>query len=82
MLKRNLGERCRPLEAVLEQFKTSEYSYAVLTSNKVPEGVDRLRMEEYLSDEEFARVLRMPREAFLKLPAWKQTTLKKEARLF
>lgn len=77
-----MPERCRPLDTVLEQFKTSSYPYSVLAQDKLPEGVDRTRLEEYLSDDEFTRVFSMSRAEFQKLPAWKQSNLKKAAKLF
>ena len=41
-----------------------------------------MNKQNYLSDEEFERVLGMNREQFAKLPKWKATNLKKELKLF
>ncbi|KAG4162540.1 hypothetical protein ERO13_D01G120500v2 [Gossypium hirsutum] len=60
------------------------YSYDQLKSkseNPVT-GIDFKRRETYLSDEEFETVFGMPKEAFYKLPKWKQDLQKKEVDLF
>ncbi|XP_060177339.1 villin-2-like [Lycium barbarum] len=44
--------------------------------------IDFKRREAYLSDEEFQSVLRMTKEAFYKLPKWKQDLLKRKVDLF
>ncbi|VFQ91163.1 unnamed protein product [Cuscuta campestris] len=44
--------------------------------------IDFKRREGYLSDEEFEAILGMPKEAFYKLPKWKQDQLKKKVDLF
>ncbi|MCD9643930.1 hypothetical protein HAX54_031822, partial [Datura stramonium] len=44
--------------------------------------IDFKRREAYLSDEEFKSVLRMTKEAFYKLPKWKQDIHKKKVDLF
>ncbi|RAL51845.1 hypothetical protein DM860_010563 [Cuscuta australis] len=45
-------------------------------------GIDFKRREAYLSDEEFATVLGATKEAFYKLPKWKQDMLKRKVDLF
>lgn len=45
-------------------------------------GVDLKRRETYLSDEEFETVFAMKKEAFTKLPRWKQDMLKRKVDLF
>lgn len=45
-------------------------------------GIDFQRREAYLSDEEFEAVLGMSKEAFYKLPKWKQDMTKKKVDLF
>ncbi|CAH9134948.1 unnamed protein product [Cuscuta epithymum] len=45
-------------------------------------GIDFKRREAYLSDEEFMAVLGTTREAFLKLPKWKQDMMKRKVDLF
>ncbi|MCD7461366.1 hypothetical protein HAX54_045962, partial [Datura stramonium] len=45
-------------------------------------GIDFKRREAYLSDEEFMSVLGMKKEAFYKLPKWKQDMHKRKVDLF
>ncbi|XP_010545843.1 PREDICTED: villin-3-like [Tarenaya hassleriana] len=45
-------------------------------------GIDFKRREAYLSEEEFQTVFGMTKEAFTKLPRWKQDLLKKKMDLF
>ncbi|OIS99289.1 PREDICTED: villin-3-like [Nicotiana attenuata] len=45
-------------------------------------GIDFKRREAYLSDEEFESVLGMKKEAFYKLPKWKQDMHKRKVDLF
>ena len=59
----------------------SFFSLAELKAG-VPPGVDPREKEKYLSDEEFNSVFRMSKAAFSALPKWKQTTLKKDNRLY
>ena len=44
--------------------------------------VDPAHKEQYLSDTQFKEILGMTKDAFAKLPKWKQTTLKKSNNLF
>lgn len=48
----------------------------------LPDGVDPVHLENYLSPEDFEKLTSMPLEKFRKLPTWKQTTIKKENDLF
>nr|GMD44702.1 villin-3-like isoform X2 [Ipomoea batatas] len=45
-------------------------------------GIDFKRREAYLSDEEFTTVFGTTKEAFYKLPKWKQDMLKRKVDLF
>ncbi|PPD94035.1 hypothetical protein GOBAR_DD08947 [Gossypium barbadense] len=45
-------------------------------------GIDLKRREAYLSDNEFQTVFGMEKEAFYKLPKWKQDLKKKKVGLF
>ncbi|XP_068494097.1 villin-3-like isoform X2 [Phaseolus vulgaris] len=45
-------------------------------------GIDLKRRETYLSEEEFNTIFGMGKEAFYKLPRWKQDMLKKKFELF
>nr|KYP70512.1 Villin-2 [Cajanus cajan] len=57
-----------------EQLKTK--------SGSVVSGIDLKRREAYLSDKEFESVFGMSKEAFSKLPRWKQDMLKRKVDLF
>ncbi|TKY62623.1 Villin-2 protein [Spatholobus suberectus] len=57
-----------------EQLKTK--------SGRVVSGIDLKRREAYLSDKEFETVFGMTKEAFSKLPRWKQDMLKRKVDLF
>ncbi|KAK8562117.1 hypothetical protein V6N13_148759 [Hibiscus sabdariffa] len=62
----------------------STFSYEQLKakSENPVTGIDFKRREAYLSDEEFQTVFGMEKEAFYKLPKWKQDMLKKKVDLF
>ncbi|KAJ8389941.1 hypothetical protein AAFF_G00112260 [Aldrovandia affinis] len=66
----------------LAQLTKAQYSVEELLGNPLPDGVDPLRLEIYLSDPDFQRVLEMKRDEFNSLPNWKQVNLKKSKRLF
>ena len=46
------------------------------------EGLDVSKLEAYLSDTEFVKIMGDTRENFYKMPAWKQTNKKKQVGLF
>lgn len=58
------------------------YQDLVTTNYKLPRGIDKTKLETYLSEEEFENVFSMTREEFYRLPKWKQQARKKEALLF
>ena len=66
----------------METFKKTSYSFAQLTSDKVPEHLDRTKLETYLSDEEFEQVFDMPRDQYNLLPEWKKMILRKEKGMY
>ncbi|KPP78262.1 hypothetical protein Z043_102241, partial [Scleropages formosus] len=71
------------VEDVLARLCQSSYPLEELLARPLPEGVDPLRLEAYLSDEDFEkhfllqRALEMTREEFEGLPGWKQMNVKK-----
>ena len=75
-------EKAMPLELVLETFRKTSYTFEQLTSDKVPEHLDRTKLETYLADEDFERIFDMPREQYDRLPDWKKMILRKEKRLY
>ncbi|KAM9712865.1 supervillin a isoform 2-T2 [Menidia menidia] len=77
------------VEDVLARLCKPVYPLAELLARPLPEGVDPLRLEVYLSDEDFEGVgapsekaLQMSREEYRTLPGWKQVKLKKAKGLF
>ncbi|KAK7396238.1 hypothetical protein VNO78_17102 [Psophocarpus tetragonolobus] len=60
------------------------FSYEQLKTKtgSVVSGIDLKRREAYLSDKEFETVFGMTKEAFSKLPRWKQDMLKRKVDLF
>uniref|UniRef100_A0A673KS50 Supervillin-like n=1 Tax=Sinocyclocheilus rhinocerous TaxID=307959 RepID=A0A673KS50_9TELE len=70
------------VEDVLARLCQSTYPLATLKTRPLPHGVDPLRLEMYLTDEDFERVLDVKREEFDALPGWKQVNLKKDKGLF
>ncbi|XP_022842295.1 villin-3-like [Olea europaea var. sylvestris] len=61
---------------------TFRYEQLKAKSNKPVTGIDFKRREAYLSDEEFQAIFGMTKEAFYKLPKWKQDMQKKKVDLF
>jgi hypothetical protein len=53
-----------------------------LIGANVPEGVDKDKREDYLSDAEFLKIFGMNKADFAKLPDWKRLNMKKERKLF
>ncbi|KAM9333016.1 supervillin a isoform 2-T2 [Pholidichthys leucotaenia] len=70
------------VEDVLARLCQTTYPLADLLDRPLPEGVDPLRLEVYLSDEDFEKALEMNREEYGALPGWKQVNLKKAKGLF
>uniref|UniRef100_A0A6Q2ZKR4 HP domain-containing protein n=1 Tax=Esox lucius TaxID=8010 RepID=A0A6Q2ZKR4_ESOLU len=70
------------VEDVLARLCQNTYPLAELLARPLPEGVDPLRLEIYLSDQDFEKALDMKREEYEGLPGWKQVNLKKAKGLF
>ncbi|XP_076187922.1 supervillin isoform X22 [Aptenodytes patagonicus] len=70
------------VEDVLAKLCKTVYPLADLLARPLPEGVDPLKLEIYLSDEDFEIALEMTREEYNALPSWKQVNLKKAKGLF
>jgi len=58
------------------------YSYEELKAGPPPKGLDKMKLESYLSDEEFQGLLHMTKEAFYLLPHWQQDNKRKEIGLY
>uniref|UniRef100_A0A3B4WVQ8 Supervillin n=1 Tax=Seriola lalandi dorsalis TaxID=1841481 RepID=A0A3B4WVQ8_SERLL len=75
------------VEDVLARLCQNTFPLAQLQARPLPEGVDPLRLEIYLSDQDFEvdsgkKTLDMKREEYERLPGWKQVNLKKAKGLF
>ncbi|XP_042327221.1 supervillin isoform X9 [Sceloporus undulatus] len=70
------------VEDVLAKLCKKLYPLADLLARPLPEGVDPLNLEIYLSDDDFETALQMTREEYNALPSWKQVNLKKAKGLF
>nr|QNQ79867.1 supervillin [Siniperca chuatsi] len=70
------------VKEALSKLSKQQYSIEELTGKPLPEGVDPLRLEDYLSDQDFKTLLEMSRVEFNALPNWKQKNLKKSKGLF
>ncbi|KAL8240166.1 hypothetical protein R6Q59_013521 [Mikania micrantha] len=69
---------CRPSTNLV--FPSSSSSNQVVPGHS--QGIDFKRREAYLSAEEFEAVLGMTKDAFYKIPKWKQDMMKKKVDLF
>uniref|UniRef100_A0A2I3TTH3 HP domain-containing protein n=2 Tax=Pan TaxID=9596 RepID=A0A2I3TTH3_PANTR len=65
------------VEDVLAKLCKTIYPLADLLARPLPEGVESLKLEIYLTDEDFEFALDMMRDEYNALPAWKQVNLKK-----
>ncbi|MCI4381332.1 hypothetical protein PGIGA_G00250330 [Pangasianodon gigas] len=77
-------DRGNSLPTMLEQ-KIYPYEMLMVTHrgrNKLPPGVDRMRLERHLSPEEFENLFGMTMEEFDRLSLWKRNELKKRVSLF
>ncbi|XP_077159939.1 supervillin isoform X15 [Paroedura picta] len=70
------------VEDVLSKLCKKLYPLADILARPLPEGVDPLKLEIYLSDEDFETALQMTRDEYNNLPSWKQVNLKKAKGLF
>ncbi|XP_038072635.1 supervillin-like [Patiria miniata] len=76
------GDHAVLVSEVLQKLTKAQYTFAELQQKPLPDGVDPLKLETYLSEEEFKEKLNMGREEFYKIPPWKQLKIKKEVGLF
>jgi len=66
-------------KSILEEYEeyTRVYTYEELKRKELlPKTVDKSQLEKYLTDEEFIKVFGIDRDAFAKLPTWKQVPKK------
>ncbi|KAA0200726.1 Dematin [Fasciolopsis buskii] len=62
-------------------FKTYPYEQLRSSATQPIKGLDRTRLENYLSPDEFEALFRMPLVTFQRLPEWKRFDLKKRLEL-
>ncbi|KAI9217702.1 hypothetical protein BC828DRAFT_390489 [Blastocladiella britannica] len=68
---------------LLSEYTRSQYSLKELQAIDLAKScLDLTRLEDYLSDADFASVFEMGRSKFAALPKWKQEEAKKRARLY
>lgn len=76
----------KEIKELQEKLKTAkEISYSDLIScprNRLPPHIDKLQLQDCLSDHEFVEVFKMRKEDFKRLAPWKRAHLKKEVLLF
>ncbi|XP_017777555.1 PREDICTED: supervillin isoform X2 [Nicrophorus vespilloides] len=70
------------IEKELTLLTRTTYPLSELLQRPLPDGVNPTHLENYLSLEDFDKLLSMSKEEFQKLPIWKQNSLKKEKGLF
>eukprot|EP01129_Flabellula_baltica_P009762 TRINITY_DN4047_c0_g1_i1.p1 TRINITY_DN4047_c0_g1~~TRINITY_DN4047_c0_g1_i1.p1 ORF type:complete len:1420 (-),score=449.34 TRINITY_DN4047_c0_g1_i1:41-4300(-) len=70
------------VDELLESYSTSFTYEQLLDRDSLPETVDKTRLQDYLSEEEFGTVFGMSREEFEALAKWKQSNKRKEVKLF
>uniref|UniRef100_A0A669BIR0 Supervillin d n=1 Tax=Oreochromis niloticus TaxID=8128 RepID=A0A669BIR0_ORENI len=80
--KAGLSKKVILVKEALSKLSKQQYSIEELTGKPLPEGVDPMRLEDYLSDQDFKKLLEMSRVEFNALPNWKQKNLKKSKGLF
>ncbi|GMY18854.1 villin-2 isoform X1 [Fagus crenata] len=81
------GEDSEPKQETVQENdsksgQTFSYDQLKARSDNPVTGIDFKRREAYLSDEEFQSVFGVTKEAFYKLPRWKQDMQKKKVDLF
>ncbi|XP_071701149.1 villin-2-like [Rutidosis leptorrhynchoides] len=69
-------------DSTVDSQSTFSYEQLRAKSENPVTGIDFKRREAYLSAEEFEAVLGMTKEAFYKIPKWKQDMMKKKVDLF
>ncbi|KAJ3044180.1 Coronin-2B [Rhizophlyctis rosea] len=79
-----LKPRIRPLSEVLAEYKRETYPIDVLLgdADKVPEHLDRTKLEMYLSEDDFESLFKMRKEEYLAMQPWKRDKIKKDLGVF
>lgn len=70
------------VQDALAQLTKTQYPLEDLLRTPLPQGVDPLHLEVYLSDKDFQTILEMKRDEYNSLPSWQQVNLKKSKGLY
>eukprot|EP00160_Parvularia_atlantis_P018659 Unigene7012_Nuclearia_a/m.21477 Unigene7012_Nuclearia_a/g.21477 ORF Unigene7012_Nuclearia_a/g.21477 Unigene7012_Nuclearia_a/m.21477 type:complete len:434 (+) Unigene7012_Nuclearia_a:433-1734(+) len=71
------------VEDALQKYILAKHPASALKGgNELPFGVDPATLEDYVSDEDFAKMFGVARPEFLTQPKWKQTDMKRKSGLF
>ncbi|XP_078079915.1 supervillin isoform X3 [Mustelus asterias] len=81
-VQQDVANRVFLVQDALSRLCKTQYSLEEIMSRPLPEGIDPHRLETYLSDEDFKKIVQMSREEFYRLPTWKQVNWKKAKGLF
>ncbi|XP_067869293.1 supervillin-like isoform X3 [Heterodontus francisci] len=81
-VQQDIANRVLLVQDALSRLCKTQYSLEEIMSRPLPEGIDPHRLETYLSDEDFKKIVQMSREEFYRLPSWKQVNWKKAKGLF
>jgi len=76
------AKKSLPISKVLSTISRLTYTLEELRAKPLPDGVDPNHLETYLSIKDFEDLFAMSKEDFYKLPAWKQSKLRKDKSLF
>ena len=77
-----MDSQVESIEELLAKWRSSRYSWSELLSRPLPDGVDPAHLEQYLQEDDFEKNLSITRDAFEKLPQWKQNKIKRDSGLF
>lgn len=69
-------------DEITDHHGTYTYEQVRSKSTNPVTGIDFQKRETYLSDEEFEGIFKMTKEAFYRIPRWKQDQIKKKVDLF
>ncbi|KAL5262308.1 hypothetical protein ACHWQZ_G007886 [Mnemiopsis leidyi] len=84
LVKEHFGGDCNGVLSLNEELAkySKKYPYEILVKKIVPEGVDVVNKERYLTDDDFLELFGMTLSDYDALPRWKQLRAKKMVKLF
>lgn len=80
-----MDEMSKPDDEQIDYLDYQEtYDISILQTQKMrlPQGIDRSQLQNYLAEDQFEAAFHMSSEKFITLPLWKKTNLKKNLHLF